>query len=633
MKGLILLLVLLFTFPLVAQTIDEGFETGDFSTWAWLHSGSANWSVTPNEAYEGSFSAQSGTISHNQTSTLSIDVNVASSGDISFYWRVSSEATYDFLRFYIDGMLVDQCSGTQEWLLKSYPVGPGLHTFGWRYYKDGSVSHGSDKGWIDNITFPPNSSATDVDFGAILVAGPSVVQAGESINFDITLKNFGSQLISSYEFKLMRDNDIELATLTLDNNVAPGAEITHFLPWVIPANETTALADIYAVGIIAGDEDTSNDACLPITVLILDQNTQSDDIASADISSSLFPLNFNAGTSLTQMLLYPDEIGSEGELARIALYNNFNSEITDTPLRIWAGITEEVDLYAGWIPATDMQLVYDDLLTFPAGENMIIIDLEHHTYYHNGESIALMFERPLDSQQYGNNKLFYIGTDITHQARTRYWFGEDTAANPGNPPDDSVLMNIVPAMTLFFQPFDDGAFRCIVKDVNDYPISDAQVLLVETAQTATTDSLGICYFTEIAAGDYSFVASLNGFQDDNVDGIAINIGNTVDVNFVLEAEAGVNDADIPHVTTQLLGNYPNPFNPETEISFSLAEQTRVQVEIFNARGQKVATLTDSQYQPGQHSLIWNAQNASSGIYFCKLKTPAYTAVQPMTLIK
>jgi len=73
----------------------------------------------------------------------------------------------------------------------------------------------------------------------------------------------------------------------------------------------------------------------------------------------------------------------------------------------------------------------------------------------------------------------------------------------------------------------------------------------------------------------------------------------------------------------LVGNYPNPFNPTTTISFSIPNESKVEIAVFNIKGQKVKTLASSEFVKGNHSVIWNGVDesgkpVSSGIYFYKL---------------
>jgi len=134
---------------------DEGFETGNFSAYGWVNTSGSPWLVQSVDKYSGTYAAQSGDISDNGITDLSISLNVTGNGNISFFQKVSSESGYDYLRFFIDGVQQAQWAGSGAWTQQSYPVTAGAHTFLWRYMKDGSVSSGSDCAWIDHIVFPP----------------------------------------------------------------------------------------------------------------------------------------------------------------------------------------------------------------------------------------------------------------------------------------------------------------------------------------------------------------------------------------------------------------------------------------------------------------------------------------------
>ena len=92
--------------------------------------------------------------------------------------------------------------------------------------------------------------------------------------------------------------------------------------------------------------------------------------------------------------------------------------------------------------------------------------------------------------------------------------------------------------------------------------------------------------------------------------------------------------------------YPNPFNPSgagrnpaTTIAFSLAENSKVDISIYNIKGQKVKTITNEQYTSGKHNVSWNGvdmnnKHVSSGVYFYALKVNGKTeAVKKCMLIK
>ena len=80
--------------------------------------------------------------------------------------------------------------------------------------------------------------------------------------------------------------------------------------------------------------------------------------------------------------------------------------------------------------------------------------------------------------------------------------------------------------------------------------------------------------------------------------------------------------------------YPNPFNPQLNISFSLPTEEYVTVVIFNVLGEKVATLIDNLYiSAGFHDLVWDSAAYPSGMYFVKVKTPSIVDVNKALLVK
>lgn len=92
------------------------------------------------------------------------------------------------------------------------------------------------------------------------------------------------------------------------------------------------------------------------------------------------------------------------------------------------------------------------------------------------------------------------------------------------------------------------------------------------------------------------------------------------------------ETGIPEVYS-LYQNYPNPFNPSTAIRFSIPEQTNVSLKIFNSIGQEVASLVNGELAAGNHEVNFNASKLSSGIYFYRIETPAFTSTKKMILIK
>ncbi|MDO9577277.1 MAG: C25 family cysteine peptidase [Candidatus Cloacimonadales bacterium] len=175
----------------------EDFETGDFSAFAWQF-GAYGWEISEVNPYEGNYSAKSSIISHNQTASLTLTMDVPVDGEISFFRRVSSEANYDYLKFYINGSLQDDWCGEVPWGEVAFNVPAGNNViFKWDYSKDGSVSNGSDCSWIDYIVFPGvgggmgspviSLDVNELEFGTVLVGESAIQQFTISNDGDATL--------------------------------------------------------------------------------------------------------------------------------------------------------------------------------------------------------------------------------------------------------------------------------------------------------------------------------------------------------------------------------------------------------------------------------------------------------------
>jgi hypothetical protein len=129
---------------------------------------------------------------------------------------------------------------------------------------------------------------------------------------------------------------------------------------------------------------------------------------------------------------------------------------------------------------------------------------------------------------------------------------------------------------------------------------------------------------------YYVVAAFN-----NVDGVsaASNIANATILS-------DIDNVDVPQLT-QLIGNFPNPFNPETTIKFSVGHElafTHALINIFNTRGQLIRTLVLGAIEPGIHYVVWDGRDeagrpVSSGIYFYRMETTNFSQTRRMVLLR
>jgi len=160
-----------------------------------------------------------------------------------------------------------------------------------------------------------------------------------------------------------------------------------------------------------------------------------------------------------------------------------------------------------------------------------------------------------------------------------------------------------------------------VRGLSGYKLYRNDTLLIELTETQYLDEA-----PEIGLNSY-FVTAL---YDDLYESIA---SDTVDV-----WTTDVTDTDLLPAATALHQNFPNPFNPETTLYYTLSEQTLVEIAIFDLKGRVVRKLLSEIHEPGEHSLVWDGRNDQdrelpSGIYFSHMRTESFQATRKMLLLK
>ncbi len=147
---------------------------------------------------------------------------------------------------------------------------------------------------------------------------------------------------------------------------------------------------------------------------------------------------------------------------------------------------------------------------------------------------------------------------------------------------------------------------------------------------ASTTDTTYTFDPETLVIDQSYTASVSAVFENGE-------SERAEVDFVFEG-VGVSDSPDVAVATGIKGIYPNPFNPETNIEFSLDQPGQVVLEIFNVRGQKVKTLVKSPYDSGSFSIRWKGQDdggkaVSSGIYYLRMTVGNRQDIRKMMLLK
>jgi hypothetical protein len=180
--------------------IRESFEASSFKIFPWINVSSVPWIITGSSSYDGSFSARSGAISHNGSTSLALRTVYSNPDSLKFYYRVSSELNYDFLSFKLNGNEIFRSSGEVPWTKKVIALPAGLNKMEWRYYKDNSQSSGSDCAWIDMIDFAESSPVRYIQKDLELAKIVSPVQKDRFGFETVTVKvlNLGAEVLKGF---------------------------------------------------------------------------------------------------------------------------------------------------------------------------------------------------------------------------------------------------------------------------------------------------------------------------------------------------------------------------------------------------------------------------------------------------
>jgi len=205
--------------------------------------------------------------------------------------------------------------------------------------------------------------------------------------------------------------------------------------------------------------------------------------------------------------------------------------------------------------------------------------------------------------------------------------------------EDIFINNNVVQQDFDMEPviFNGSLSGYIYEDGTTNPIINANIWVGTQGYWSMTysDGTGYYYF-DLPNGMYSLDCWKDGYLGFHEDEIVINYDNIIfDIYLVPDVDA---DEELILPANSLAQNVPNPFNPTTTIKYSLKENSKVSLNIYNIKGQKVKTLVDEQLQQGEQSAIWKGRNSNnkrvgSGIYFYKLKIDNHEETKKMILIK
>ena len=132
--------------------------------------------------------------------------------------------------------------------------------------------------------------------------------------------------------------------------------------------------------------------------------------------------------------------------------------------------------------------------------------------------------------------------------------------------------------------------------------------------------------TELDTGDY-FATLIIKSNDPTKPSV------TIPIHMIVSSTVGIEDEFPLPTVYSLYQNFPNPFNPSTTIKYSIPNEGRVSLIVFNLLGEEVTTLVNEEQSAGNYKVEFNISSLPSGVYFYQLKAGDYTNTKKMILLR
>jgi hypothetical protein len=530
---------------------------------------------------------------------MQITLNVSAAGNISFARKVSSESGYDFLKFYIDGVLKGSWSGNQDWVEVDYPVTVGNHTFKWEYSKDGSQVNGSDCAWVDFIIFP--QSVQNVTF--VVTSSESPVE-GATVYFNE--QNFVTNSSGLVTFNGVTRGNAKSYTVIKDNYFdASGSINVQYVDVNVPVI-LELLPNYYDVTFSVSDsEGFIEGASVSINGYSIQTNSDGEaffeDVAEGTYSYTVDAEGYipQEGVlvvdedKLVNIILEPeiepytvtfnvsdmDEIPIEGAVVSL----NGNSNTTNAQgevifLEVNPGVYSYTVDADEFIPQQGTVVVDMDktinITLEPEGQPFTVTFIIKNNQQVNIEGAVVSLNGDTETTNHNGEAIFYEVQpgiyDYTVEATTYITYEGNIVVDE----DKIITINLQPENPLYTVTF-------YVYNKDEEPVESVTVTF--NSEVSVTDEGGKAYFSDIEEGNYSYRIEADGYHQQEND-IYIDADELINIYLTLVSSPVVLE-ELTKVDT-----WPNPFSQWLNIRINTSFSIDVSIDIYSITGQKVATI-------------------------------------------
>lgn len=299
--------------------------------------------------------------------------------------------------------------------------------------------------YLDNVRFewmPAN------DLAAVELTGSQTPTQGAGSVYTVRVQNNGTTPQSGYQV-ILEDGAGTLIDSQLGIPLQPNQSADFDLVW---APDHSGPDQIRGRVVQAGDEDSVNN---PTQLLAVEVNPAGVHTITAGTGAytGKVPIDFYWRTSIYETLYYPEDLPNfNGDITALRFHFDFVSTILQKPIRLWLGTTNLPDLSAGWIPSTELTLVFDGPVDIDGGDQDEITFNLIQPFAYNGEgNLVLMALRPRDTEYFMSLDDFYCQSFGRYRSRK----AQDDVSyyDTANPPLAGVTLNgEYPLTTFIFEP-------------------------------------------------------------------------------------------------------------------------------------------------------------------------------------
>jgi hypothetical protein len=410
------------------------------------------------------------------------------------------------------------------------------------------------------------------DLAALSFTGNPTPTEEVPSNYNVAIYNAGTNPQSVYLVKLVDANDNELASAA-GTPVNPGQTVNVTVVWTPAA---AGYLTVRAKVVLAADQNGLNDWSHAMNMAVQPGGVIID--PPIPDTTARMPVDMYWRNSLFQTVLPPTYyylaiIPGPCNITAVAFRNNFITNLPDKHTRIWLANTTLTDLAEGWVPSTQMTLVFDGNVNYPVGINQITINLQTPFLY-TGGNLLMMVQRPMDNWYFNYSDVFFAYTSTAN--RSRRASSDSITYDPANPPaGDGYLSDVFPYTVFYYSMAELGSLTGTVTDPQGTPLAGASVSVAGTGLQTVTDANGNYAFTSLPAGQYPVTVAQAGYNSQTQTAV-IAAGEQTVLDFTLLP------VDFVTVTGRVVeGNLPAQGVSGAEVTLSTAPSVTVTT---NAQG-------------------------------------------------